>query len=100
MRAQAWLSGRQEISLSGEIDFDSAPALDGLVKSLLAQAPGITWTLNMDGVLRVNSVGLALLVEWKRFLEGQQGSIQVLEIPAELVDLARVCGLDEILRVL
>ncbi|WP_426416095.1 STAS domain-containing protein [Aestuariirhabdus sp. LZHN29] len=100
MRAQAWLSKRQEISLAGEIDFDSAPALDQLVQSLMREAPGIHWKLNMDGVLKVNSVGLALLLEWMHFLEQHQGSLEVLDIPCELIDLARVCGVDEILSVL
>ncbi|MCL6415238.1 STAS domain-containing protein [Aestuariirhabdus sp. Z084] len=98
MHGQAWLSGRREISLSGEIDFDTAPELDRLVKSLLAEAPGIDWQLNMDGVVRVNSAALALLLSWHRFLAPHQGALEIKAMPGELIDLARVCGVDEILQ--
>jgi len=53
--------------------------------------------VDLEGVTRVDSAGLALLVEWLRESEHAGNDIVFVNVPAQLLSIARVCGLDEIL---
>jgi phospholipid transport system transporter-binding protein len=81
--------------LQGDLGFDS-------VSSVLAHAGANmlgTARLQVDlaGVTRADSAGLALLVEWLRESEKAGNAIEFINVPAQLLSIARVCGLDEIL---
>ncbi len=98
MSAQAWLAHEKAISLSGDINFKSAMTLDHQVKLLLETHGGGHWTIDMAGVLSVNSVALSLLLSWMRDLRARDGELTLIAMPVELMDLARVCGVDEFLK--
>ncbi|UCC56535.1 MAG: STAS domain-containing protein [Gammaproteobacteria bacterium] len=53
--------------------------------------------LDLSGVVRADSAGLALLVEWLRDFERNGRSIEFLNMPGQMQSIARVCGLAEIL---
>ena len=53
--------------------------------------------VDLKGVTRADSAGLALLVEWLRESESAGNSIEFVNVPAQLLSIARVCGLEEIL---
>ena len=53
--------------------------------------------LDLSGVTRADSAGLALLVEWLRKSRGAGRSITFLHMPAQMLSIARVCGLADIL---
>jgi phospholipid transport system transporter-binding protein len=53
--------------------------------------------LDLSGVTRADSAGLALLVEWLREAGNQGRSITFLHMPAQMLSIARVCGLADIL---
>jgi len=81
--------------LEGELGFASVPAV------LLHPGAEITGTLDIEvdlkGVTRADSAGLALLVEWLRESERAGQRITFVNVPPQLLSIARVCGLDEIL---
>lgn len=54
-------------------------------------------TVDLKGVTRADSAGLALLVEWLRESESAGNRIEFVNVPAQLLSIARVCGLEEIL---
>ena len=54
-------------------------------------------TVDLKGVTRADSAGLALLVEWLRESENAGNSIEFVNVPTQLLSIARVCGLEEIL---
>ena len=54
-------------------------------------------TVDLKGITRADSAGLALLVECLRESELAGNSIVFLNVPAQMLSIARVCGLDEIL---
>jgi ABC-type transporter Mla MlaB component len=60
-----------------------------------ADRPGIS--IDLAGVTRSDSAGLALLIEWLRESERQGRTITFLNMPAQMQSIARVCGLDGIL---
>lgn len=53
--------------------------------------------VDLKGVTRADSAGLALLVAWLRESESAGNSIEFVNVPAQLLSIARVCGLEEIL---
>jgi len=81
--------------LQGELGFASVPSV--------LQHAGVNMlgkqqiTVDLKGVTRADSAGLALLVEWLRESELDGNSIKFVNVPAQLLSIARVCGLEEIL---
>ena len=85
--------------LSGELSFSSVPGLLQEGERLLPgtrEAAGNV-TMDLQGVSRTDSAGLALLVEWTRDVRAQGIEITFLNIPAQMVALARLSGLEEVL---
>lgn len=81
--------------LQGELGFDS-------VSSVLRHAGANMLgsgrlEVDLTGVTRADSAGLALLVEWLRESEKTGNEITFINVPPQLLSIARVCGLDEIL---
>lgn len=81
--------------LSGELGF-------GTVSRLLKDARtefsgGNAIEIDLSGVTRADSAGLALLVEWLRVAERSGNSLGFVNMPAQMQSIARICGLDDIL---
>lgn len=81
--------------LQGELGFSSVSAvLEHAGVNMLAKKQ---LTVDLKDVTRADSAGLALLVEWLRESELAGNSIEFVNVPAQLLSIARVCGLDDIL---
>ncbi len=81
--------------LIGELDFDSVPALAGHGRELFGAAGDVQ--VSLDAVERGNSAGLVLLVDWLREARRRQRRIRFTGVPAQMLALARVSGVDELL---
>jgi phospholipid transport system transporter-binding protein len=81
--------------LSGELDFDTVPALLAHKGARMKQGHDIR--VDLAGVTRVDSAGLALLVEWLRESKRKGLSISFEHVPEQLASIAQICGLEEIL---
>ncbi|MGE0371222.1 MAG: lipid asymmetry maintenance protein MlaB [Gammaproteobacteria bacterium] len=84
------------LSVSGELNFATVPALLERGAALLA-AGGGRIRLDLGGVTRADSAGLALLIEWLRLARSRRASLEIVNMPAQLRAIARVSGLDGIL---
>ncbi len=90
-------SNAGEITVSGELVFDkvvallktSNPYFDGTSKLLF----------DLQGVVKTDSAGLALLVEWTRLAHQKKQVIDFCKVPKQLLDIARVSGLDNLLPI-
>ena len=81
--------------LQGELGFMSVPSvLHHAGVNMLGKEQ---ITVDLKGVDRADSAGLALLVEWLRESEIAGNRIEFVNVPAQLLSIARVCGLEEIL---
>ena len=80
--------------LSGELNFDSVPALLKTSLGLFHEVERID--IDMSAVARSDSAGLALLVEWMRQAEKMHKPIQFLNIPQQMMAIVRVSGLDQV----
>ena len=81
--------------LSGELDFETVPAL--LLHRGVQMEAGKNLTIDLAEVTRVDSAGLALMIEWLRESERKNLDMTFTNVPEQLLSIARVCGLDEIL---
>ncbi len=83
--------------LSGDLSFHSVPELWQKNKTVLFKDDNSDLDINLAGLERSDSSGLAILVEWFREAEQQNRKINFINIPQQMYDIARVSGLDEIL---
>ncbi len=81
--------------LSGELNFETVPAL--LQHRGVQMEAGKNLTVDLSEVTRVDSAGLALMIEWLRESERKNLDMTFTNVPEQLLSIARVCGLDEIL---
>lgn len=84
--------------VSGELDKTSVPcvARDGMAQ--LQQITGDV-VVDLSSLVRADSSGLAMLVEWMRLARIANKSIRYRNIPSQLMDIARVSGLEDILPI-
>ncbi len=74
----------------------------GSVSDLLKTAPDELFSdsqgvIDLANVERMDSAGLALLLEWLREARRQGGSLRFTNIPESIMSYARVCGLEGLL---
>lgn len=73
----------------------SVPAILGQARGLFKN--GAELVVDLAGVHRIDSAGLALLVEWLRQAQRKGISIRFKNIPARILAIAAICGLEQIL---
>jgi len=81
--------------LSGPLTFATVPQLFQQGRQLFADSNNLQ--LDLAGVERSDSAGLALLVSWVRLAQQHGGTITFLNVPQQLLGLARVGGVDQVL---
>ena len=83
--------------LRGELSFST-------VMGLLRDSAVLLWgnssvTLDLAGVTRTDSAGLALLLEWIKIARRQGKSIRFCNIPEQMMAVAEVAGIGALLPV-
>lgn len=95
MKASLEKSSEQQYALTGELSFESVPALSRSILPLLKDNTQLD--ISLDQVKRSDSAGVAMLVEWLRLAQQQQKTLRFLDIPEQMLSIVRVSGLDTIL---
>ena len=81
--------------LKGELDFTTVPAV--WRASLQVFAPEQDIRIDLKNIKRSDSAGLALLIEWQREAKKAGKSLSYLNMPAQMLAIARASSLDQIL---
>lgn len=89
--------GAGSFVLRGELSFDTVMGLSRRSAKLLWQTEEVV--LDLGAVTRTDSAGLALLVEWIRAARRSKKTILFRNIPAQMMAVAEVVGLDSLLPV-
>ena len=88
--------GADRYRLCGELTLATVPAL--CRQPLVAEwARGSTVTVDLSGVTRSDSVGLALLIEWLRLARQREVTLQLAGLPEQMREIARISDLLPIL---
>ena len=84
------------LSLGGALTFDSTPVvferLDDRIRSADTRV-----TIDLDRIERIDSSGLALLLEWQAVVMQRDNSLQIHNAPDSLIKLAHLCEADKLL---
>jgi phospholipid transport system transporter-binding protein len=83
------------VEVHGELTFATVPGI----------SPGSTlfpdgepmWEADLTGVTRADSAGLALLVEWLREARRRGAELRIVQVPDQLLAIARVSGVAQLL---
>ncbi len=81
--------------LSGELSFQTVPGLSERSAALFADQSHVD--VDLRDVRRADSAGVALLVEWAREARQRAVEIRYLNVPGQMLAIARVSSLDQIL---
>jgi len=85
-----------EVMLGGALTFASTPALyESLRRSF--RTDGRAACVDLAGITRADSAGLALLLEWQAVQPRNAAPIGFRNVPDMLMSLARLCEADEVL---
>ncbi len=90
-------AGPDSFILRGEFSFATVAELSRKSAQILWENDNIT--LDLDGVSRTDSAGLALLVEWVRIARRKNKTIQFCNMPEQMTAIAQVVGLDGLLPI-
>jgi phospholipid transport system transporter-binding protein len=88
-------AGKAAWRLDGALDFTSVAEVWPQIEDRLE--PGGQVKLSLAGVDRTNSAGLVMLIEALDVAAQRDCRLQLADLPAELVDLARMSGCDSML---
>lgn len=82
--------------MSGALTFATVPHIHAHSGAVFA-GDGASVTLDLQGVTHTDSAGLALILEWMRTAQRQGKVVVFRNIPAQMLSIARLSGLDAIL---
>ena len=89
--------GEGQFKLSGDMIFKTANAL---LKTSCAQFEDQkNLTIDMAGVRSTDTAGLALMIEWVRHTLGTGKQIRFTSVPAQLLALAEISDVQELLPI-
>ena len=83
------------LRVQGELNFDSVAELWETTEALFADTPLLR--IDLSGVSRSNSAGVALLVQWLRQARRRQRELLFVDIPAQMRAIIRVADLETLL---
>lgn len=81
--------------LAGELSFNTVPDIASGFDEMINDTDELI--LDLQGVTRTDSAGLALLMEWMRIAHHRHKRIVLRNMPAQMLAVAKVSELDQIL---
>ena len=81
--------------IRGELDFDSVATLWSTTESLFATAP--PFRIDLSGISRANSAGVALLVGWFGQTRRRGQALVFVNVPVQMQAIIAIAGLDTVL---
>jgi len=98
MTAKASISRKDNhLTVSGDLNFATVVHL-WKSSTALMNSGSATLYFDLSGVTSANSAGLALLLEWLKYAKQKNKSIEFDQIPEQLLSIAKVSGIAEMLR--
>ncbi len=83
------------VKIAGDLTFDTVATLRERGVEVLGVDGDVT--LDLNAVTRADSAGLALMVEWLKQAKRRDASLHVVNMPDQMLAIARMSKLDEIL---
>lgn len=87
--------GSGRFTLHGELSFSTVPGFLASTRKLVGESSEVT--IDLGGVERSDSAGVALLIEWLREVRRAGHSVTFVNIPSQMLAIARASSIDSIL---
>jgi phospholipid transport system transporter-binding protein len=87
--------GSGRFKITGALNFDTVPTVWQTSQRLFQGCDSLF--IDFSGVTHSDSAGLALAMEWMREARVNNKSLRFYLIPAQMLEIARVCGVDQAL---
>ncbi|MFT6113209.1 MAG: phospholipid transport system transporter-binding protein [Oleispira sp.] len=87
----------QKATLSGRLDRLTGKKLLQQGRRLIAQSAS-RWQVDLANVHHSSSVGIALLLDWKRYGMDKNVSVEFLNVPQKMQDVIEFSGLKEVFK--
>lgn len=94
--ASATITG-DTLTLAGVLDYETVLEVDKQGQHWLTGAAPAECKIDLGDISYSSSAGIALLLGWLRSAQQQQKNIHFLRIPTNMIALANVGGLDDLL---
>jgi phospholipid transport system transporter-binding protein len=88
-------AGSGRLVASGELSFETAARALKQGEDLIGR--GGAWVIDLAGIESGDSAGIAVLVEWLAAAQSKGGSLRYEKIPAQMLAIARISDLEELL---
>jgi len=85
------------VHLTGELSFQTVPGFFAANQDIFDNDNDELY-IDLDGITRADSAGIALLIEWQRQAFSKKKTISFHNIPTQLLSIARLSGVETILR--
>ena len=85
------------LRVRGELDFDTVADMWATTEAPILLEPILR--VDLGGVQRSNSAGVALLVQWLRQARRRQVELVFIDVPAQMREIVRVADLEQVLPV-
>lgn len=95
-RARLSNEGAGRFRLEGEVGFGTVMHLLNESRELFEHEERVR--LDLSGVERINSAGLALVIEWLREARHESKELEIHNPPAELMAMASICDVEDLLQ--
>lgn len=86
------------LSLSGDITFSNLKAWCSLFDQILKQKTADSFVVDFSGVSHSDNAALPLMTTWLRHARSFGIKVRYLNIPDHLLDIARLYGVEELLK--
>jgi len=87
-----------QFALSGELTMQSVPNIARESLELINRMSGDI-KINLDQVVRADSAGLALLIDWLRHAQRKGFKLEFEHLPAQLMQIAKLSELHKLLPI-
>lgn len=88
-------AGGGRFKLHGELSFQTVPRFLDSTRNLVSERSEVT--IDLGGVQRSDSAGVALLIEWLREVRRAGHTVNYVNIPSQMLAIARASSIDSIL---
>ena len=89
----------QQYALSGELTMHNVSQVSLDTASVITAMNGEV-TINLSKIVRADSAGLALLIDWLRIARRRNFTLRFEQLPEQLMQIARLCELHSVLPII
>jgi phospholipid transport system transporter-binding protein len=95
--AQIIANDQNHFCVHGVLNLNTVRALRDVGYEIISRQPPEEIIFDLQAISRSDSAGLALLTAWFRYANQQEKTIRFINIPDQMLDVAKLSNLDRVL---